>query len=233
VSVAAVPDGSAPQASPALPELVFVTVSKRSRLLALADLDLVAGSLAAGSLAVLPTETGYMLAALATSEAAVRDAFAVKARNPVAVMHVACASLSMAREYGALDERATALPGKFTPGPLTVVVPQTGALPDGLVTVDGTVGIRVPESPATLQVVAAVGAPLTATSVNLSGQPGGSVDESFLRQLNWPAGARVYVVVDEEAVSYAAPSTLVRVTGPDLEILRPGPVTAEMLNEQR
>lgn len=213
-------------------EFVYVTVSKRSRLLSLADLDAVAGSLASGSLAVLPTETGYMLAAVASSEPAVRAAFAVKGRDTVAVMHVACASLQMARAYGVLDERATALLGAFTPGPLTVVVPHTGALPDGLVTVDGTVGIRVPDSPATLQVIGAVGQPLTATSVNLSGQPGGSVDEASLRTLHWPASGRVFVVVDEEAVAYAAPSTLVRVTGPELEILRPGPVTAEQLHER-
>jgi L-threonylcarbamoyladenylate synthase len=227
--VTAPPDDSAPQASP---EFVYVGVAKRSRLLSLADLDAVAGSLAAGSLAVLPTETGYMLAAVATSESAVRAAFAAKERNPVAVMHVACASLSMARRYARLDERATAVLGTFTPGPLTVVVPQTGELPDGLVTVDGTVGIRVPDSPATLQVISAVGQPLTATSVNLSGRPGGSVEEAALRQLQWPAGGdRVFVVVDDEAVTHSAPSTLVRLTGAEPEILRAGPVTAEALHE--
>jgi len=145
------------------------------------------------------------------------------------VMHVACSSLSMARAYGVLDGRATALIGAFTPGPLTVVVPQTGALPAGLVTLNGTVGIRVPDNPATLQVIAAVGAPLTATSLNASGEPGVSLAEPELRRLHWPAGGSVFVVVDDDAVSYAAPSTLVRVTGPELEILRPGPVSEQAL----
>jgi Sua5/YciO/YrdC/YwlC family protein len=217
--------------SAASPEFVYLGVTKRSRLLTLADLDAVVQSLVAGSLAVLPTETGAMLAAVATSESAVRAAFAAKGRDPAAVMHVACASLSMARRYGHLDERATALLGALTPGPLSVVVPQTGALPDGLVTVDGTVGLRVPDSPATLQVISAVGVPLTATSVNLSGQPSASVDPAALRALHWPAVDRIYVVVDDEAVAYSAPSTLVRLTGPEPEILRPGPVTAEMLRE--
>jgi L-threonylcarbamoyladenylate synthase len=227
--VTAVPDGSAPRTAL---EFVYVSVAKRSRLLSLHDLEAVANSLVAGSLAVLPTETGYMLAALATSEPAVRAAFAAKQRNPVAVMHIACASLSMARRYARLDERSAALLGTFTPGPLTVVVPQTGALPDGLVTVDGTVGIRVPDSPATLQVISTVGAPLTATSVNVSGQPGASVEETALRQLHWPASGRVFVVVDDEAVAHSAPSTLVRLTGRELEILRPGPVSAEALTER-
>jgi L-threonylcarbamoyladenylate synthase len=207
----------------------YLSVSKRSRLLSLTDLDAVAQALRAGSLAVLPTETGYMLAAVATSESAVLAAFAVKERNPTAVMHVACSSLEMARTYAVLDARATALVGTFTPGPLTVVVPQTDALPGALVTLNGTVGIRVPDNPATLQVIAAVGGPLTATSLNTSGQAGGTVEEGDLRQLNWPAGSHVFVVVDDEAVAYAEPSTLVRVTGPEPEILRPGPVSAEML----
>jgi L-threonylcarbamoyladenylate synthase len=217
-------------AAPA-PEFVYLAVAKRSRLLSLTDLDAVARSLLAGSLAVLPTETGPMLAAVATSAPAVQAAFAAKGRRPAAVMHVACSSLSMARQYGYLDERAAALLGAFTPGPLSVVVPQTGALPDGLVTLDGTVGIRVPESPATLQVISAVGLPLTATSVNLSGQPGASVDPAALAELYWPPAARVYVVTDDEAVAYSVPSTLVRLTGPEPEILRPGPVTAEMIRE--
>jgi len=213
-------------------DFVHLAVQKRTRLLGLGDLETVSRALADGALAVLPTETGYMLAALATSSRAVEAAFAAKQRNPVAVMHVACSSLAMARHYGVLDERATALVAAFTPGPLTVVVPQTDALPDGLVTRDGTVGIRVPDNPATLQVVAAVGAPLTATSVNVSGQSGAfSLAEADLRRLSWPEDATVYVVVDDEAVAYDAPSTLVRVTGPGLEILRPGPVTAQALSD--
>lgn len=229
--MAAGPAGSAASSAPGSPDFVYLSVTKRSRLLTLADLDAVAGSLAGGGLAVLPTETGPMLAAVATSEPAVRAAFAAKGRNLAQVMHVACASLAMARRYGHLDERATALLGAFTPGPLSVVVPHTGALPDRLVTVDGTVGIRVPDNPATLQVIGALGVPLTATSVNVSGQPGTSIEPAALRALHWPPLERVYVVVDEEAVTYGAPSTLVRLTGPEPEILRPGPVTAEMLRE--
>ena len=212
-------------------EFVYLSVSKGSRLLSLADLDRVVGALAGGSLAVLPTETGYMLAAVATDEPAVEAVFEVKGRNPALVMHVACSSLRMARDYGVLDDRAAGLLGAFTPGPLTVVVPQTGALPDRWVTLDGTVGIRVPDNPATLQVVAALGRPLTATSLNASGQAAVSLQEEQLRLLHWPAQATVTVVADDEAVTQSAASTLVRATGPELEILRPGPVTAEALRE--
>ena len=202
----------------------YTTVSKRSRVLRLDDLDTVAGSLAAGSLAILPTETGYMLAALATSPRALEAAFRVKQRDRAHVMHVACASLAMARQFAVIDEPAARVIGAFTPGPLSVVLPQTDQLPDSLVTVNGTVGIRVPDVPATLQVIAAVGAPLTATSLNVSGGTATPLDEAELGQLAWPPDSTVHVVVDDEAVAYPLPSTLVRMVGHQVEVLRPGPI---------
>lgn len=201
----------------------YSQVGPRSRLLRLDDLDAVAEALRAGGLAALPTETGYMLAACATSPEALEAAFRVKKRDPAHVMHVACSSLAMAREFGVLDARAQRLIGTFTPGPLSVVVPQTERLPRGLVTRDGTVGIRVPDAPSTLQVIAAVGAPLTATSLNLSGQAAASLDEAFLAGFDWPPGV-VHAVLDPDAIAYPMPSTLVSLVGPAVEMLRPGPV---------
>ena len=158
----------------------YAAVGERSRLLRIDDLDRVAGALTHGSLAVLPTETGYMLAALATSPTALQAAFRVKQRDPAHVMHVACSSLAMARQFARIDDRAARALGAFTPGPLSVVVPQTDRLPASLVTRDGTVGIRVPDVPATLQVIAAVGAPLTATSLNVSGGGTVTIDDAGL-----------------------------------------------------
>lgn len=193
-------------------------------MLTLAEAARVADSLRGGSLAVLPTETGYMLAALATSIPAVERAFAVKQRDHAQVMHVACASVAMAASVGVLTPVALRLLGAFTPGPLSVVVAQTPALPDRLVTVNGTVGIRVPDHPATLQVIAEVGAPLTATSLNVSGSAPVPVSKLELDTLNWPAGETTYIVQDDEAIRHATGSTLVRLTSGDVEILRPGPI---------
>lgn len=209
----------------------YVDADERTGLLRLADVERIGAALSAGGLAVLPTETGYMLAAVATSTDAVTAAFRVKGRKQANVMHVACSSLEMARRYAVIGPQAETLIGRLTPGPLSVVVPQTDELPDALVTLDGTVGIRVPDNAATLQVIAAVGVPLTATSLNLSGQTGTSIEPEDLARLDWPEGSTVFVVVDPKAVVYSMPSTLVRLTGPDLEILRPGPVTEDVLRE--
>lgn len=202
----------------------YARLRDKSRLVSLADAGSIADSLRRGSLAVLPTETGYMLAAMATSLAAVERAFAVKGRAAANVMHVACASLRMAADTGILTPRALRLLGSLTPGPVTVVVEKTPLLPDRLVTLNGTVGIRVPDHPATLQIISEVGVPLTATSLNPSGAPPAGVEDLELGLLNWPPGEIVHVVADDDAIAYKAPSTLVRVLGEELEILRPGPV---------
>lgn len=193
-------------------------------MLTLSEVARIAGSLRSGSLAVLPTETGYMLAAMATSVPAVERAFAVKRRDQAQVMHVACASVGMAASVGVLTPAALRLLGAFTPGPLSVVVAKTPVLPDRLVTVDGTVGIRVPDHPATLAVIAEVGVPLTATSLNVSGSARVPVSKLELDTLNWPAGETIYIVQDDEAIRYGTGSTLVRLTSGKVEILRPGPV---------
>ena len=200
-------------------------------MLTLAEVARITDSLRSGSLAVLPTETGYMLAAMATSIPAVERAFAVKHRDHSQVMHVACASVAMAASVGVLTPAALRLLGAFTPGPLSVVVAKTPALPDRLVTINGTVGIRVPDHPATLAVIAEVGVPLTATSLNVSGSAPVPVSKLELDTLNWPAGETIYIVQDDEAIRHAMGSTLVRLTGREVEILRPGPIGESDVSE--
>jgi L-threonylcarbamoyladenylate synthase len=209
----------------------YVRPHSRSRLLKLKDAARIAGHLNHGGLAILPTETGYMLAALATSTAAIEHAFNVKQRPASHVMHVACASLEMAATIGRLRPNAAHLLGELTPGPISVITEKTPLLPDRLVSLDGTVGIRIPDHPATLQVISAVGAPLTATSLNASGSAPALAGQAELELLNWPPGEISYVVTDDESIVYEKPSTLVRLTGDDPEILRDGPISAAQIRD--
>ncbi|GIF64240.1 hypothetical protein Ais01nite_22750 [Asanoa ishikariensis] len=203
-----------------------------SGLLRLADAEDVAAVLAGGGLAVLPTETGYMLAAAATIESAVLQVFRAKRRDLAHPMHIACASLEMAAHFAVLTPDARKVIGAFTPGPLTVVVEQSSELPDRLVTHEGTVGIRVPDHPATLQVIAAAGVPVTATSLNPSGAESRPVDADVLAELDWSTDQEVPVVVDHGAIRHTLASTLVALTGPDgPRVLREGPVSAAQVRE--
>lgn len=179
-----------------------------------------------GGLAVLPTETGYMIAADATNVEAVTKVFTTKGRSFANPMHVACGSLAMAGRYAQLTPAAVRIMGAFTPGPLTMVLPKTPLLPDTLVTKDGTVGIRVPDHPATLQVVELLGRPVTATSLNRSGEESAPLERPYLETLGWPAAEpAVAVVEDKTSITESRPSTLATLVDGDPVILRDGPVT--------
>lgn len=193
------------------------------RLLRFGDAARVAATLDAGGLAVLPTETGYALAADARNLDAVRQVFATKERSLTNPMHLAFGSLAMARRYAELDARAERLVGAFTPGPLTVVVPARD-LPDTLVTLNGTVGIRVPDHPATLQVVSLLDRPVTATSLNRSGEESAPLDHAYLTSLSWPDGT-VAVIEDKASITEPRASTLALIGADGIRILREGPVT--------
>jgi L-threonylcarbamoyladenylate synthase len=205
----------------------YVPPNNATKLIKTADLAVVAEGLRQGSLAILPTETGYLLAALATSIPAVERAFRVKRRDFAKVMHVACSSLSMAARAGQISPPARRLLGQFTPGPLSVIVNKTELLPDRLVTLNNTVGLRIPDHPATLQVISELGSPVTATSLNESGSAPGALSSFDLDSLDWSAEEVVFVVPDDAAIRYPAASTLVQVTGDEPEVLREGPVTLE------
>jgi L-threonylcarbamoyladenylate synthase len=194
-----------------------------SGLLRFAAAARLAEHLRGGGLAVLPTETGYLVGAVATDLAAVRKVFRAKGRSETNPVHLAFSSLALAARFAELSEQAVDLLERFTPGPLTVVVPARN-LPSHLVTLNGTVGVRVPDHPATLQVVGLLGVPITATSLNRSGEESQPLDRGQLETLAWPAGEPVYVVEHDEAITERAASTLVRVTPSGIELIRKGPV---------
>lgn len=201
-----------------------------NRLLRLADLDAVVLHLRRGGLVVLPTETGYLLGAAALDPDAVRRVFAVKVRSPRNPMHAAVTGVEMAEQLAHLGDTERRLLQLFTPGPLTVVCPKREAVPDILVAGTGTLGIRIPDSPVTLQVIAALGGPITATSLNVSGDPPrASVDET-IAALEWKAEPALFVVKDELCVLHPRPSTLVSIVDGRRVILREGPISTEAMS---
>jgi L-threonylcarbamoyladenylate synthase len=95
------------------------------------------------------------------------------------------------------------------------------------VTLNRTVGVRVPDNAATLQVISSLGVPVTATSLNRSGQESRPVDHRVLESFDWQGEETVYAVIDPTSIRYDRASTLVRLTGPEPEILREGPVSGD------
>lgn len=171
-----------------------------------------------GGLVVYPTDTVYGLGANPKDEGAVNRLLRVKRRNtkPIPIL---CDSLSSALELAWLNAKSASLAKRYWPGALTIVAPLRAELPLGIHRGTGTVGVRVPASRLCLLLARLCGGFLTGTSANLSGRPACRSAEEALKQL----GSEVDLVLDGGRLEGMA-STVIRVAGEGIEVLREGPV---------
>lgn len=192
-----------------------------------AAIDRAAAELRSGGIIGAPTETVYGLAANAFDPDAVARIYAVKGRpahNPI-IVHVASAEMarSCASRWPAM---ADVLGSAFWPGPLTLVMPRSGRVPD-IVTAGGpTVGIRWPQHPFMQGLIRACGFPLAAPSANLADRLSPTNAAHVAAQL----GGSLPLIVDGGDCNVGIESTVVDVTGTFPLILRPGMISATALH---
>lgn len=197
-----------------------------------ADADGIAQAVALlsrGQLVALPTETVYGLAADATDGSAVAAIYAAKGRpsfNPL-IVHVA--DVAMAETLVELSDAARALMARFWPGGLTLVLPlKRGAPVASLVTAGlPTLAVRCPDHPVMQAVIAGLGRPLAAPSANASGSISPTRASHVVKSLD----GRIPLIVDGGPARAGVESTIVKVDGDRLYLLRPGAVPAEAIGE--
>jgi L-threonylcarbamoyladenylate synthase len=192
----------------------------RARLLALNSdsISLAARAVRRGLLVVYPTDTVYGLGCDPLNHAAVRRLFEAKGREskPVPVL---CASAEKAEELVRFSGRATELSREYWPGALTIVAPLRRQVAPQLTQGGEFLGVRVPAHPGCLELIAACGGWLTGTSANRSGEPSARSAGEALDDL----GDSVDVVLDGGRLG-GKESTVVKVVGDEVTILRTGPI---------
>ena len=202
-----------------------------NNLLCFNALDDIAHHLANRGLVVLPTETGYLLGANALDVEAVKKVFEVKGRQSYNPIHAVVSGMDMVDDLVFLDPVSRRVCSEFFPGPLTVICPKKPVVSDFLVANTGNLGVRVPDCPATIQVVQAFGKPITATSLNLSGESSERRVEDTIASLNWQDEALVYLVKEKNLIKHSLPSTLVTFCTEPWSILREGPIGRSELSQ--
>lgn len=183
-----------------------------------------AGVLRAGGVVLYPTDTLYGLGADAFSDEAVGRIYDIKGREKNKPIHCVVADLAMAEQYAELDTRARLLAERFLPGPLTLILKKKDGATGGIARDMATIGIRIPASDFCLSLARAFG-PFTTTSANVSGMPSGQTVDDILTQLGTRAD-NVAFVADAGVLPAAAPSTVVDLSGEEVQILREGAISA-------
>jgi len=127
--------------------------------------------LAGGGVAIVPTETVYGLICRYDDAAARDRIFALKRRPAEKLLQCLFADMRDLLPLGIEPGPQLQALSSFWPGPLTVIVRDTGGL---------THGLRCPDHPLLQALLAALGAPLAGTSANPSGvDPAESAAKDF------------------------------------------------------
>ncbi|MGD0730038.1 MAG: L-threonylcarbamoyladenylate synthase [Terracidiphilus sp.] len=184
--------------------------------------------LRAGGLVAFPTETVYGLGANALDAAAVERIFAAKQRpawDPV-IVHISDSAMleSLVTE---VPERARKLMDAFWPGPLTLLLARSAAVPDAVTAGRPLVGVRMPAHPVALELIRRAGVPVAAPSANRFGRTSPTTAAHVLEDLD----GRIDAVVDAGATGLGLESTVLDCGQSPMVIYRPGAVTATEIFE--
>jgi len=171
-----------------------------------------------GGLIVFPTDTVYGLGCDPMNEEALARLFETKGRTskPVSVL---CYSAKRAGELVELKGRALELAKACWPGALTIIAPLRRRVPSLLTQGLPNLGVRVPDQQSCLELIGRCSGWLTGTSANVSGRPSARTASDAVSQL----GGSVDLVLDGGTLR-GRESTVVKVVGEQVTILRTGPV---------
>ena len=181
-----------------------------------------------GGLVAFPTETVYGLGADALDAGASAKIYSAKGRpsdNPL-IVHIA--------DWEAIEKITVDLPWQakrlsdaFWPGPLTMVLRKSEAVP--LTTTGGlsTVAVRMPDHEIARALIRAGGGYIAAPSANTSGRPSPTTAQHVADDMD----GVIDMIIDGGPVQIGLESTIVDLTERIPVILRPGYISRQMLSE--
>lgn len=165
--------------------------------------------LRAGGTVAFPTETVYGLGANALDAAAVAKIFAAKERpgwDPV-IAHVSDLEMvgKVAEVPDSMSMPVEKLMASFWPGPLTLLLPRTEAVPVAVTAGRPLVGVRMPRHELALALIREAGVPLAAPSANRFGRTSPTTAAHVLEDLD----GRIDAVLDGGATEVGVESTVI------------------------
>jgi L-threonylcarbamoyladenylate synthase len=180
-----------------------------------------------GGLVAFPTDTVYGVGAHALHPQAVEKIYTAKIRprdKAIPLLLATSDALSLVAEN--VPPVAHRLAERFWPGGLTLVL-RKQAIVSHAVSPGPTVAVRVPDHPVTQALIAALGAPLAATSANLAGNPSPVTAQEVVGELR----GRIGLVLDGGPCPGGIPSTVLDLTTDPPTILRSGAIAEEDIRD--
>jgi len=194
-----------------------------------------ATSLRSGNLVAFPTETVYGLGVDATNKDAVAHLYQVKGRpsdHPL-IVHIS-SMVNLDKWAREIPEYAIKLARTFWPGPMTLILARTNLAMDFITGNQDSVGIRVPSHPLATALLKEFevqgGLGVAAPSANRFGKVSPTTADAVVEELSGYLSP-TDLILDGGACEIGVESTIINCTQDLPEILRPGAITAKMINE--
>ncbi len=212
-------------------QLVIMTIISNCTASALKD---AAASLIAGNLVAFPTETVYGLGADASNQQAVARIYEVKGRPTYHPLIVHISSINNLDKWAKdIPEYAVKLARAFWPGPMTLILPRTDLAKDFITGGQNNVGIRVPSHTVALGLLkefeAQGGIGVAAPSANRFGKVSPTCADDVKAELSDYFSSNDLILDGGQSI-VGVESTIIDCTNATPMILRPGAITAAMIN---
>lgn len=181
-----------------------------------------------------PTETLYALGvnAFDSKEIAKLNIIKDRDKSKVAISWLVRDMDDIAR-YAEIPEKATKIAEQFLPGSLTLVLKSKIDISNNLIAKDRTIGFRLTSDPIAQKLIAEYmeehNAPLTCTSANVSGLSTLATPSEILQQFG--SKASMITKTTDDGPRKGLASTVVRVLGDDVTVLREGEITQKQVEE--
>ena len=117
-----------------------------------------------GGIIIYPTDTVYGIGCDIFNKEALERIFTIKNDGITKLFSFVCSDLKDIAKYAKVSDYAYRTMKHLLPGPYTFILPAAKQVPKKLWTKRKTVGIRVPNHPITLKLVAELGNPIISTS---------------------------------------------------------------------
>lgn len=184
--------------------------------------------LRSGRIVIAPTDTVYGILGDATRAEMIKKIFEIKGRPHEKALPIFVKDIAAARKYAYISDAKAKFLEKVWPGAVTAVFHHKEKLPKILTGGLDTIGIRIPDNPFLLELLALLDFPLVETSANVSGRPPAKnikeVKEYFGKSKMKPD-----LVVDGGTLTGKA-STVIDFTAREPVILRTGLVSRSELD---
>lgn len=192
------------------------------------DIEIVAKGISQGKIAIFPTETVYGIGTSAFDERACKKIYEMKKRpndKPLIVLVLDKEMLfDIVQKTNDIENK---LIEKFWPGPLTIIFEKkdNGKLPNVVTSGKNSVGVRMTDGKIAQLLLKKSGVPIVAPSANLSGMPSGTRMSNIIEAF----GEKVDYILDCGDIEDTTTSTIVKVEGDIIYVLRQGKISKQDL----